>query len=184
MSRASLAISVLLLFALTSFATAPTPSKASLKGTYVFQLAGPHQNNWGATLTCGGQPTFMGGSDTRDRVEAGTVTFNGTGGVTGSITEYGRLNQAASDATVSCSSGGNAVYNAPSSATLSGTYSIQSNGKGTMNVTLTPSEGPNDSTLNLTLAGGCNSMGIYNTALLVNQKTDNSVNSRGLARLQ
>ena len=183
MSRASLAISFLLLFALTSSATAPTPGNASLKGTYVFQLTGPHEESWGATLTCNGQPVFMGGSQTRDQAVAGTMTFNGTGGLTGSFTQYGKLNQAASNATVSCNSGGNAVYNAPSSGTITGTYSIQSSGKGTMNLTVTPSDGPVEP-INLTLAGGCNSQGIYNTVLLMNLKPDNSVSSQGLARLQ
>ena len=183
MVKPSLTIAVLLLFVLTGYATTPTPSKASLKGTYVFQIGGIHQNNWGVTLTCGGQPVFMGGSDTRDQVAAGTMTFNGAGGVTGSFTMYGKLDQTASNATVSCVSGGSAVYQAPSGGTLTGTYTIQSSGKGTMNIAVTPSDGP-AAPLILTLAGGCNSMGIYNTVMLTNLKPDNSVSNQGLARLQ
>jgi hypothetical protein len=183
MNKTPVAIIILLLLVLSSNATTPTPSKASLKGIYVFQMGGARQNTWGVQLTCGGQPVFVGGTDTRDQAVAGTMTFNGAGGVTGSFTQYGKFDQTASNATVSCVSGGNAVYEAPSSGSLTGSYTIQSNGKGALNITVTPSSGP-VGTFTLALAGGCNSMGIYNTVMLTNFKADNSVANQGMARLQ
>ena len=188
--RTSLASCVLLLFVLTSgattrFSAAPTTSNASLNGAYTFQLASPHQNSWGAQLVCNGQPMFVGGSDTRSDAVAGTVTFNGSGSATGTFTMYGRFNQAASNATVSCNNNGNPVYDAPSSGTISGEYSVQSNGTGAMAITITPTPpgGSPSAGFILRLAGACAS-GVSNTVFMVSLRTDNSVETTGIARFQ
>jgi len=157
-----------------------------LNGAFTFQVFGPHENSWGASLICGGQPTFMGGSDTRDNGGSGTATFNGAGSVSGSITFYGQFNQAASDATVSCASNGNAVYFAPSTSTITGTYSILPDGTGAMTVTASPPApggGNNSNGFILRLAGAC-AGGLDNTVFLIILKPNNSVEASGIARFQ
>lgn len=179
--RKTIAISILLLFAFTSFATSPTTSNASLKGTYVFMASNTKLNNWGQNLICGGNPVFMGGSDVRPAVILGTLTFDGVGGITGSAFEYGKLDQTASNNTASCASGGNAVYQAPISDTITGTYSVQSNGTGT--AILTPSTG-SPTNIDLQLVGNCASTGVNDTFLMTVLETNNRVGAGGLARLQ
>ena len=181
--RTSLASCVLLLFVLTAYATTPTTSNASLKGAYLFQISGGHEHSFGATIICGGVPTFVGSSDSRPEVVAGTITFNGTGGGTGTFTEYGHFNQAASDASVSCT-GSNAVYDPPASGTLTATYSVQSNATGAMTLAITGGIGGGaPGGFILRLAGAC-AGGISNTVFLIELKPDNSVENSGVARFQ
>jgi hypothetical protein len=161
-----------------------TTTNASLKGIYVFKIGKPTFNNWGQTLTCGGNPVFVGGTEVSEKVALGTLTFDGAGNVTGSGTEYGQFDQTASNATVSCASGGNAVYDAPATGTLSGTYSIQSNGTGTVTLTFTAGGGGPPAVFNVILAGGCTSLGVSNTILFESNRSDNSVENVGIARLQ
>jgi hypothetical protein len=173
----------LLLFVLSAYATTPTTSVASLKGLYTFQLAGARQNSFSATVICGGQPTFISGNDTRSEVVAGTINFSGTGSATGTFTQYGHFNQTASDASVTCT-GGNAVYDAPASGTLTATYTVQSNSVGAM--ILTPSGGVGNNNPNnfvMRLAGAC-SAGISNTIFLISLKGSNAVEIAGIARFQ
>lgn len=183
--RARLAACTLFAFLLSSFATT-TPSNASLNGAYSMELANAHLNSWGQNLTCNGNNVFMGGSQVREQGITGTLNFNGSGGVTGSFTEYGHFNSAASNATVSCTSNGHAVYDAPAPGTLTGTYSIQSSGDGTASITVSGGAGGNNGgvgTLNLKLAGQCAS-GLSNTVMVVILRSDNSVESSGILRYQ
>ena len=161
-----------------------TPSNASLSGAYNFTFSGPHSVFWGQTLVCGGQPQFWGGSETRDDSVMGTATFDGAGNVSGTYTQYGKEDQTSSNATVSCGNNGNAVYFAPCSGTFTGTYSVQSNGSGTL--TLSPSggcPGSGGSPLQaiIQLAGACSS-GLNNTLYLVSFRPDNSVENTGIMR--
>ncbi len=179
--RARLAACTLFVFVLTSFAS--TPSNASLNGTYSFELSGAHMNSWGQNLNCGGTNVFMGGTDVRDEAVTGTMTFDGQGNVTGSFTQYGKFDSASSNATVSCTSGGNAVYFPPTPGTLTGTYSIQSTGDGTMNLTVSGGGGGGNPAFQMKLAGNCAS-GIANTVLFVDVKTNNAVDNTGIIRFQ
>jgi hypothetical protein len=75
--------------------------------------------------------------------------LDGKGNITvGTYTQYGQFDQALSNATVvpSCTQGegsnGYAVYDPPTPGTLTGTYAIESNGTGTMNLNPSTSDGP------------------------------------------
>jgi hypothetical protein len=136
----------------SSFAKSPTD--ASLKGTYSFQLASAHMDGWYASITCydpqGNQYTVSaGGSDVNNESILGTIAFDGKGNATGNFTQYGHFDSSASDATVvpSCTPGasnnGYAVYDPPSSGTFTGTYSIQSTGFGGMVLNISGGDNPN-----------------------------------------
>ncbi len=182
MKRLTSAICTLLLFALTSYATSPTTTNASLKGTYVFLMARSANNSWGQNLNCGGSYVFMGGSETRVDAVIGTMAFDGLGGVTGSYTEYGGFDSTSSNNTVSCTSNGNAVYFGPESGTLSGSYSVAANGTGT--ATITPSGSGDTVNIQMSLVGNCASTGVNDAILLSSLRPDNSVENIGSARLQ
>jgi hypothetical protein len=142
-------------------------------------------NSWGQNLNCGGNFIFVGGTEVHDEAVSGTMIFDGNGNVTGSFTEYGRFDQTSSNATVSCANNGSAVYFAPANGTLAGTYSIQSTGDGSVNLTITGGVpgGGNSAAMQFKLAGNCPS-GVANTALTVELKSDNSVENSGILRFQ
>jgi hypothetical protein len=182
MKRLTIALCILLLFALTSAATTPTTSTASLKGTYVFMFSNTKTVVWGQTLTCSGFPSgFYGGSRTEAGTVMGTLTFDGAGGVTGSFNEYGKIDQTSSDNSVSCGNNGNAVFFPSVTGTLTGTYTVLANGTGTLNAT---TSGSQVVSFNLLLAGNCASTGVNDAILLENQETNNRAGSSGSARLQ
>ncbi|MFZ0685178.1 MAG: hypothetical protein WAM89_06500 [Terriglobales bacterium] len=151
MRRALRAICIMLVTVATSFA-API-GNGSLKGTYTFQLSQPQYENWNASMNCpnqnGGTYTVSGGgNDVSSQAITGTITFDGEGNVKGSYTQYGNFDQGLSNATIqlSCSgpvNNGYAVYDPSESGTFTGTYSIHSNGVGTM--VLNPSGGGGNS---------------------------------------
>ncbi|MFZ1130032.1 MAG: hypothetical protein WBV31_14600 [Terriglobales bacterium] len=149
MKKAVLAICIVLVSASPGFAA--TVGNSSLKGTYSFQLGGPHMDWWSASITCydpHGNPYTVsgGGSDVSSESIVGTITFDGKGNLTGAYTKYGSFDQAASNATIllSCSPGvgnsGYAVYDPPSTGTFKGTYSVQSNGTGALTLALSSGE--------------------------------------------
>lgn len=183
MKRLTIAICILLFFGLTSSATTPTTSNASLKGTYIFLIHNTKVDTWGQSLNCGGNFVFMGGSRASSEVDIGTATLDGAGGLTGTFTDYGNFDSASSNATVSCSSGGNAVYFAPQTGTVTGTYSVQSNGTGT--ITMSVSNGDTFSA-QILLVGNCASTGVNDAFLLtgLNPNHPNAVDGSGSARLQ
>jgi hypothetical protein len=129
-------------FAVAATAFAATPTNASLKGPYSFQLSSSHLNQWYASINCtnaqGGTYTVSaGGSEVSGQSIQGVVTFDGKGNATGTYTQYGSFDQADSNATVvpSCSgssNNGNSVYDPPVTGTFTGTYTIQPTGQGAL----------------------------------------------------
>ena len=174
------ALCILLVIASASFAV--TPTNASLKGTYSFQLGSSHGNYWGKQLSCSGKSLWMGGSTVKSESIVGNIIFNGAGSVSGTYTQYGQFNQTASNNTVTCSSSGYAVYSAPVSGTLTGTYSIQSTGAGAM--TIKPSTSSNSVGFVLEVAAGNATTGLRSTVFLTELNTDHSVDVTGSAVLQ
>jgi hypothetical protein len=152
MKKVLLVLSILLALVSMSFAT--TISNASLKGKYSFQLASAHLDGWYASVNCkdpqGNTYTVSaGGSNVSNQSIVGVMTFDGKGNVSGTYSQYGKFDQAASNATVapSCTPGqsnnGYAVYDPPSSGTFAGTYSIQPTGLGAMVITVSGGDTPN-----------------------------------------
>ncbi len=177
--KARLVACTVLVLVLSAFAV--TPSNASLNGEYPFSFSGAHQYSWGQTLNCGGNFQFWGGNIVRQQTVVGTATFNGAGGVTGTFTEYGQIDQAASDASVSCGNNGNPVFQAGLPGTFTGTYAIQSNGSGAMVLTPTGGGGGGPANFVLQVGGACSS-GLENTVYMVMLRADNSVESAGVGR--
>jgi len=145
---------VCILLVSVSAAFAATISNASLKGKYAFQLASSHMQGWNASITCydsngNSYTVWAGGSDVSTESVLGLMTFDGTGKVSGTYAQYGKFDQAASNATAaaSCTPGasnnGYAVYDPPSSGTFAGTYSVQSTGLGAMVITTSGGDTPN-----------------------------------------
>lgn len=190
MRKLPFALAIWFLTVSASFAAAP--SDASLKGPYSFQMIGVDDEQWGASINCpngnGGTYTlYFGGSTVKEESIVGVATFDGKGNVTGSFTDYGRFDQADSNATVvpSCAPGGgsngNAVYYAPSPGTFTGTYSIQSTGLGSMTITVSGvgASGPNTFTLEL---GG--TAAVRTTFYMVAVDPNNRVDITGSGTLQ
>jgi hypothetical protein len=117
----------------------------------------------------------------------GTVNFDGAGSLNTTYTNIGQINQAASNNTVQIkfnsqcqvisNNGGHIVYIAPATQTQSGTYSVQTNGTGT--ILLTGSTNP----LLFQLAG-TNGSGISTTVLMNNTQVNGQSISFGIAVYQ
>ena len=188
MKKILLAICILLVLASTSFAA--SMSNASLKGPYSFQLASPHQGSWNVGFTCydnSNNPYIVnfGGTSVSTDSAVGVVTFDGKGHVTGTFTEYGKFDQAASTATVvtgcnGAGSNGNAVYDVPFTGTFTGTYSVQANGTGAMTIAIS---GGDTSGMILQIGG---TAAIRTTVLMtgIDSSTSNKVDVTGIAVLQ
>jgi hypothetical protein len=173
-----------------SLSSAATFSNASLKGKYPFQLASSHLGWWSASITCHdpqGNPYTVtaGGSNVSTESILGTMTFDGKGNTTGTYSQYGKFDQAASNATVvpSCSPGGSnngyAVYDPAAAGTLTGTYSIQPTGFGAMVLTVSGGDSPS---FVLELAG---TAAVRNTVFMTQyDPTTHKVDVSGSAVLQ
>jgi hypothetical protein len=172
----SFVVAVSLLLLSFSAANAVTPSKASLKGTYFFQVTQVEVVSWGKTVsaTCFGTKYsfFVSGQAVANKVNFGTVAFNGTGTYSMSTSEAGELNQTASNNTVSitCTSNrsqpyttnsGSPVFEAPSPTTMSGSYTVASDQTGTM--TLSDPDG--EQIIDLSL-GDLNASGVAGVVLI------------------
>ena len=180
-------IAIFVLFAFTCFAAPKShPSTdASLNGDYSFQVTGVHLDSWGLTQTCYDAQGFphstpVGGQVVDTTAAIGTVAFDGSGHVSGTITTYGQFDYEASNATVvlSCTGptdNGHAVYKTPSTAEFTGTYTIQPDGTGAMTLSFGES-------FILRLAG--EDKGIFSKVLITRVNADNSVGATGLAVLQ
>jgi hypothetical protein len=166
---------IISILAVSATAFAQTYSNANLNGSYSLQFANPSADSWSKTVSCPTNSSITatgGGSMTITSGVYGVITVDGSGNVASfSVTEFGNINQTASNNTVkitfnsSCQASinnGEIVYKAPTVLTGTGTYSVQSNGTGTMN--LTPTTGQPGSFV-FQLAGTA-STGLSSTALL------------------
>ncbi|MGA3195942.1 MAG: hypothetical protein ABSD39_13155 [Terriglobales bacterium] len=142
------------IFAVSLFLSAAcfgaSTTDASLKGVYTIQLSSAHFNSWSASLACpDNQTVTFGGNNVNNQSVQGVMTLDGKGNITaGSYTQYGQFDQALSNATVqpSCTPGqgsnGYAVYDPPTTGTLTGTYTVEANGAGTMTLDPSTNNGP------------------------------------------
>lgn len=189
MKKASLTICTLLVLVSAGFAA--TPSNASLKGTYSFQLGSSHFNSWTIGYACpapggGSFNQTAGGFDDKEEVIIGNVTFDGKGNATGTFTDYGRFDQSSSLATVDTScpnstNGGHAVFFPPTAGTFTGTYVVNADGTGALALTLSTGDQP----FLLLKVAGEQTKGLRNTVFMTDFRTsDNSVDVHGEAVLQ
>jgi len=176
-----LASSILVALLLSSAAyAATTPSKASLSGKYFFQVTTVNQVSWFKTVsaTCFGTKYTLnlGGQSVGTELYEGVVNFTGSGTFSLTMTQFGNFDQTSSNNTVSITCTGNknspytynngsAIFFGPQNATASGTYTVNSDGTGVMNVS-----GPDAVVLTLSL-GQFSSAGVAQAAL-IRQTTD------------
>lgn len=169
-------------------ALAQSYSNANLNGSYSFQLGNPTTNTWSKTFTCPTNSTVQqaySASITTTQDTLGIVTFDGAGNFTFSATNTGKMNATASANTMSVKwnsscqvtsvNYGHIVYLAASTQTGNGTYSVQSNGSGTLAVT-----GQKNSGTTFQLAATDNA-GISHTALLTGTQTNGLSIATGIA---
>jgi hypothetical protein len=176
-------ITSLLLLSVTGWAQ--TYSNANLNGTYSLQFGSPQTYNWSKNFTCptNSQITYaVNVSQTGMDVISGTTTFDGNGNVSFTITETGQENTTASAATTSVKwnsscgvtsvNDGHVVYEAAATKTQAGTYSIASNGTGTM------TETGSSQSQTLLLAG--TNGGISNMVLITTAQLNGKTNGTGI----
>jgi hypothetical protein len=164
-------------------AMAQTYSDASLNGPYAFQQTNPQTYTWFKLFKCptNSAITFgVTGSQTTQQVGYGVVTFDGKGNLSITQTTIGNFNSSASANTTSVTwnsscqvtavNTGHVVYAASTTKTMTTTYSVQSNGTGT----ITSSGGTSTFIL-----AGTNSSGISTTIFIagkvVNGQTINAI---------
>jgi hypothetical protein len=177
-------ITSLLLLSVT--ALGQTYSNTNLNGNYSLNFGSPQNYSWSKTFTCPTQSqiTFtVNGSQTGMDVVFGVGTFDGNGNLSLAITEIGRENQTASANTTSVTwnsscqvvsqNNGHVVYQAATTKTQTGTYSIQSNGTGTM------SEAGSSQSQTLLLAA--TNGGLSTTVLITNTQVNGKTLGTGIA---
>lgn len=173
-----------LLISATSFAQAY--SNANLNGTYSFQFGSPETYSWSKTFAC---PTnslityTASTSETGNQVSFGSVTFDGNGNVSIALTSIGNENQTASANTMSVTwnsscqvvsvNDGHVVYQAATTKTQTGTYSIKSNGTGTMSEV--------GSSQSQTLLLAATTGGLSTTVLITNPVVNGKIIGTGIA---
>jgi len=171
-----------LLLSATSFAQY---SNANLSGTYSVQFSSPSTYGWSKTFSCptNSLVTFpVNTAITGNQVSFGTATFDGNGNVSITLTSIGSENQTASANTMSVTwnsscqvigvNNGHVIYQAASTKTQTGTYSIQSNGTGTM------SEIGSSQTQTLLLAATTG--GLSTTVLVTNPQVNGKIMGTGI----
>jgi hypothetical protein len=177
-------ITSLLLLSVT--ALGQTYSNANLNGNYSVQFGSPQTYNWFKTFKC---PTnslvtyTVNGSQTGMNADSGVATFDGIGSLSVTLTSTGNENQTASANTTSVTwnsacqvvsqNNGHVVYQAASTKTQTGTYSIQSNGTGTMSET--------GSSQSQTLLLAATSNGVSATVLISNAQVNGKTIGTGIA---
>jgi hypothetical protein len=167
-------------------ALAATYSDANLNGSYSVQFASPQTYTWSKTFACPSNSSVhytVSGSQTGMQVGYGVVTFDGKGNLSITSTVIGMENPTASANTTSVTwnsscqivavNNGHVVYNSAITGTSTGTYSIQSNGTGTMTVTGSPQA------QSLLLAA--TSAGISTTVLITNPLVNGNSIGTGIA---
>jgi hypothetical protein len=177
-------ITSLLLLSIT--ALGQTYSNTNLNGTYSVQFGSPQNYSWFKTFKC---PTnslvtyTVNGSQTGMNADSGVATFDGIGGLSVTLTSSGNENQTASANTTSVTwnsscqivnlNNGHVVYQAATTKTQTGTYSIQSNGTGTMSET--------GSSQSQTLLLAATNNGISTTVLISNAQVNGKSLGTGIA---
>jgi len=192
MKRIAFAASVVLLLSCAAYAA--TPSAASLKGAYAFQSSRVQTVYWGKTVsaTCFAitYTMWLGGQSTGTRVDAGVITFSGTGTFSINVTQYGDFDQADSNNTVSITCTGNPkqpyttnsgypVFYPSSAITDTGSYTVGATGIGTFDFT----GGKPDEAGAISL-GQYNSSGLAGVVLMRQVLHNNGELSTGIAILQ
>lgn len=180
---------LLLLLALPGLAQ--TYSNSNLNGTYAVQFGFPQNYTWSKKFTCptNSRVTYTAtNSQTTTAVGYGAVTFDGNGNYTVSITNIGQLDATSSANTMSVTwsstchvtkvNYGQLIYLSPTNQQSTGTYSVESNGTGTI-----IQQGTSGQYLTFVLAG-TNSSGISTTAVLTNNQVNGSSIGTGIAVLQ
>lgn len=174
-----------LLISVAAFAA--TYSNSNLNGTYSVQTTQPSYDVWSKTFTCpyNSKTAYTAsGSTTAQEVSYGTVNFDGNGNYSASLTLIGEYNPTASANTLnvqwnsSCNvtrvNNGYIVYAAPTQESDTGTYTVQSDGVGSLTV-------PGQSTpVNFQLAATDNT-GTSNTVLLYNPTANQHISGAGIA---
>jgi hypothetical protein len=148
-----------------AFGATPAPTVASLNGPYVFHFSVIKEAQWSTTKNCtykGDTNTYWAGDQSAyTEMAYGTATFDGKGHVTLVMTDNHKLNQAASNATatITCKStggantiGGNMVYEAPVTSTVTAAYTVSASGTGA--ITLPDDQGTLDLDLTLFTSSG------------------------------
>lgn len=184
MKKFALSISLLLFMAVCAWGQ--TYSDANLDGTYSLQFGTPQVYGWSKTFICpsnSGITYTVTGSSSGTQVGSGTLTFNGAGDVTITLTDIGLENMTASDNTTSVTwnsscqvtsqNNGHVVYESPTTKTQTGTYSISSNGTGMMSET--------GSSQSQTLLLAATVGGISNTVLVSNPQVNGKSIGTGIA---
>jgi hypothetical protein len=172
-----------LLLSATSFAQY---SNANLSGTYSVQSSSPATYSWSKTFSCptNSQITFTANSSiTGNQVSVGSATFDGNGNLSVTLTQTGSENQTASANTMSVTwnsscqvigiNNGHVIYLPASTKTQTGTYSIQSNGTGTMKEV-----GSSDTQVLLLAA---TTGGLSATVLVTNSQVNGKIIGTGIA---
>jgi hypothetical protein len=193
------AIAFALLLVLAGNGYAQTRSVASLKGSYTFQLATPKLGYWSNSKECtykGKTNTYTASNmNTYSELIFGVATFNGKGEVTVTLTFMGQIDQDASNDSIviSCAAngptntGGNIVYEPAATGTAAGTYTVGSNGAGSMTLHITsggPSGGSGGSQIIDFNLAGYGSNGVAATALLHDVEGESQHIGTGVAALQ
>lgn len=187
MKHIALSLSLLLM---SVAAMSQTYSDANLNGKYVFRIGTPAYYTWFKTFAC---PTNTSvtytatAATTTTQVNTGVLTADGAGNWTGTNNLIGKQNTTASNNTMSVTwsstcqvtkvNSGHVVYQAASSSTISGKYSITSSGTGTLTIT------GQTSTLTIQLAA-TNSAGISTVALLTSAQVNGQTIAEGTATLE
>jgi hypothetical protein len=142
---------------ISAVSLAQTYSNTNLNGQYSIQFGQPAYDTWSKTFAC---PTNTSitytpvGSTTTMTMTYGVGTFDGAGNVSFTMSNSGKMNATASANTMSVTwssscqvtgvNNGHIVYQAVATQAGTGTYSVKSNGTGT-----------------LTVSGGKGSLGVH-----------------------
>ena len=182
-------IAALTIAVMCGVAFGETPSNASLKGTYSFNFSVSKEAYWSKSKTCTHNNVtntyWVNAQTTYTELNYGTATFDGAGHVTLNMNDAHQFDQAASDASISitCAAGGGVnsnsgqlVYSPLSTSKISGTYSVSSNGSGS----ITLPDGGGSVEINV---GAVGSNGISTTFLMRSPPSDDNLGT-GMAVLQ
>jgi len=177
-----------LVFLLPVLASGQTHSNASLNGKYSFQVEIPLRLQWQKTFACpynSSVKATAGGAISTMGVIYGVATADGNGNVTIVQTFVSVINQTASNNTTSVAwttacaatlNNGHVVYAAPTTQTVTGTYSVQANGTGSISQSGSVSE--------VFQVAATDSAGVSHTILFHNPPVNGKAIGAGIGVLQ